>query len=136
MENIQLEFFKSNELEKNLKASIHKTGKIGFTMDAAKKLNLSKEKSISIARNQSNIEDKSLYIKVNDTKIDGAFNINKAGSYFYVNTKALFDNLKIDYVSNYISFDISQETIGGQTIFVFKWKEKVRDNDSDTNEDD
>lgn len=136
MDIIQLEFFDSDKLDRNLKASVHKTGKIGFTIDAAKKLKLNKDKSISIARNKSDKSDRNLYIVVNESKADGAFNVNKAGNYYYINTKTLFDNLKIDYVSNYISFDISEEEISGTKVFLLKWKEKVRDNDNDSNEDD
>ncbi len=125
--SIQLRFFNSNELDRNLKASIHKTGKLGFTVEAARKLDLENNKSFSIACNEADANDKNLYVVVNKEKITGSFNVSKAGDYYYVNTKVLFDNLKWDYANNIISFDITTEVIGEQSVFVFKYSEKKKD---------
>ena len=37
---------------------------------------------------------------------EGAFKINKAGEYFYVNTKNLFDTLGIDYKNTRVIYDL------------------------------
>jgi hypothetical protein len=123
---MKIKFFNAESLDKNLKATIHKSGKMGFTIESARKMNLSPEKSLSIGINEEDEEDKNLYIVVNPSRQKDAFTILKAGSYYYVNTKPLFDNLKFDYVRNNISFDLSEDKIEDMKIFVFKTKEKER----------
>lgn len=128
---IKLKFINSNELDRNLKASIHKTGKIGFTVEAANKLALADNKSVSIAMNEASKTDQNLYVIVNKEEITGSYKISKAGDYYYVNAKLLFDTLKWDYVDNTISFDISLEDIEGQSVFVFKRSEKKKKPDNE-----
>ncbi len=125
---MKLKFFNPNNLDKNLKATAHKTGKLGFTVDAAKKLQLSVEKTAGIGINEDDESDNSLYVIIYQGKQEGAFNISKAGKYFYINTKALFDNLKIDYIKDYVVYDISEEMIENQTVFKFKRREKAKKN--------
>lgn len=123
---MKLKFFNPNSLEKNLKATVHKTGKLGFTVDAAKKMQLSVEKSAGIGVNEDDQTDKNLYVVIYPNKQEGAFNISKAGQYYYINTKALFDSLKIDYVKGYVVYDISEELIDDQQIFKFKRREILK----------
>jgi hypothetical protein len=123
---MKLKFFNPEQLDKNLKATIQKTGKLGFTIEAAKKLQLSTDKSIGIAENEDDSNDKNLYVVIYPEKKQGAFNINKAGDYFYVNIKALLENLKIDYISNVITFDIIEEKLDGETIYKFKRRDKSK----------
>ena len=54
---MKITFFNPDELDKNLKVTIHKTGKMGFTMDAAKKLSLIDMKSANIGVNNEDPED-------------------------------------------------------------------------------
>lgn len=123
---MKLKFFNPNSLEKNLKATVHKTGKLGFTVDAAKKMQLSVEKSAGIGVNEDDQTDKNLYVVIYPNKQEGAFNISKAGQYYYINTKALFDSLKIDYIKGYVVYDISEELIDDQRIFKFKRREILK----------
>lgn len=117
---MKLKFIEPQSLEKNVKATVHKTGKLGFTVEAAKKLKLSNEKSMAIAINEDDPNDLNLYTIVYPTKEKGAFNVAKAGDYYYVNTKPLFDSLKVDYVNDYVAYEIMEDEIDGQNIYVFK----------------
>jgi hypothetical protein len=121
---MKLKFFHPDNLEKNIKATAHKTGKLGFTVDAAIKLGLGVEKSAGIAMNEEDPTDKSLYVIIYPTVKEGAFKINKAGDYFYINTKTLFDNLKVDYVKDYVVYDITEEMIDDQVIYKFNRRER------------
>jgi len=123
---MKIKFFNPESLDKNLKATVHKSGKMGFTIEAASKMDLNSEKSLSIGINEDDIEDKNLYVVINPTKQKDAFSILKAGSYYYVNTKPLFNNLKFDYLRKNISFEISEDEIENMKIFIFKTKEKDR----------
>lgn len=125
---MKIKFFNPNNLDKNLKATAHKTGKLGFTVDAAKKLQLSVERSAGIGINEDDETDKTLYVVIYVDKQEGAFNISKAGKYFYINTKALFESLKIDYQKDYVVYDITEEVIDNQKVFKFKRREKAKKN--------
>ena len=122
---MKIKFFNPNDLDRNIKATVHKTGKIGFTVDASKKLSLSVDCSLSIGMNEDDTEDSSLYVMLHNTIVTGAFKVSKAGGYYYTNTKVLFDNLKIDYVNAAIIYDITEENFEGQKVYKFKKRNKV-----------
>ncbi len=123
---MKLKFFNPKSLDKNIKATAHRSGKLGFTIDAANKLGLSIQKSAGIAINEDDEHDNSLYVIIYEDIREGAFKISKAGEYYYINTKALFDSLKIDYVKDWIVYDISIEKIDGETIYKFKRRERSK----------
>lgn len=125
MSILEIEFYKAKELIKNLKATVHKTGKLGFTSNAASCLNLSNAKSANIGFNKQDTSDKNLYLFIYENK-DGDFNVVKAGEYYYVSTKVLFDNLKIDYINDNVSFDITPMEQDGKTFYALKRKEYKR----------
>ncbi len=125
---MKIKFFNPEYLEKNLKATVHKSGKMGFTIESARKMQLSPEKSLLIGINEDDLEDKNLYVIVNQSRQNDAFPVLKAGEYYYVNTKPIFDNLKFEYVEKNISFELSEENINNVKVFVFKTKEKERVN--------
>lgn len=117
---MKLKFIDSAALDKNLKATVHNTGKIGFTKDAAGKLGLGEAKSARIAVNDEDPGDTSLYVIIEDRVVDGAFKVNKAGQYFYISTKALFDGLGMDYVKNNYVYDIVKTNIDELEVWKFK----------------
>src|SRR5665213_2702772 len=106
---MKLRFYKVDELDKNLKATVHKTGKLGFTQAAAKKLDLAHLVAVDIGRDEDDPADGNLYVVANGE--GGEFKVIKAGQYYYLPTKILFDNLKIDYVTENVVFDISTKII-------------------------
>lgn len=121
---MKIKFFTLDELDKNLKATIHKTGKMGFTSDAAKKLDLVNMKSANIGVNEDDPSDQNLYLAVYPGVMSGAFRVVKSGAYYYINTKVLFDNLKIDYLSENVTYDMSTTNLEGQTIYLLKRRKK------------
>jgi hypothetical protein len=94
---MKLKFINPDELDNNVKATIHKTGKLGFTAKAAKRFNLKQGMSVSIGINEDNKNDKNLYIVFNKEPKSDSFRISKAGGYFYAQTKGLFQHLCVDY---------------------------------------
>ncbi|MDP4263295.1 MAG: hypothetical protein Q8941_12275 [Bacteroidota bacterium] len=123
---MKLKFFDPEKLDRNLKATAHRSGKLGFTVEAARKLSLSVDKSAGIAINEEDQHDRSLYVIIYPNKQDGAFKISKAGLYYYINTKALFDTLRIDYKNDWVVYDISKEVIDNQDVFKFVRREKTK----------
>lgn len=120
---MKITFYNPDELDKNLKVTIHKTGKMGFTMDAAKKLSLIEMKSANIGVNNEDPEDDCLYLAIYKDINKGGFRISKAGSYYYINTKILFDNLKLDYSKGNVSYDMAEEKIDDEIMYKLKKRE-------------
>jgi len=125
---MKIKFFNPASLDRNLKATVHKSGKLGFTIEAANKLELSVDKSAAIGVNEDDANDPNLYVVIYSQKQDGAFKISKAGGYYYINTKALFDTLQIDYAADQPVYDIVSETIENQQFFKFKRRDKQEKN--------
>jgi hypothetical protein len=117
---MKLKFIDLSTLDRNLKATIHSSGKIGFTKNAADKLNLGESKSARIAVNDEDSKDTNLYVVISDDGVEGAFKIAKAGEYFYINTKALFDSMEMDYTKYNYVYDIVKMNIEGQGVWKFK----------------
>ncbi|GAB1405148.1 hypothetical protein MASR1M74_23270 [Lentimicrobium sp.] len=126
---MKLKFIKSEDIDKNVKCAIHKTGKLGFSSNAIEKLSLNTDKTVSIAINEEDEEDENLYIVINESTQEGAFKVSKAGEYFYLNTKAFFDSFGIDYRNEKIIYDIVDFEYEGQKLYklikrVIKKKER------------
>ena len=123
---MKLKFLNPNNIERNIKATVHRSGKMGFTLEAARKMGLTTEKSLSIAINDDDKEDRSLYVVVNESRDMDAYPILKAGQYLYANLTPLFDSLGVDYKKYAIFYDISEERFENALIFRFKRREKQR----------
>ena len=76
-----LTILNAKDYTKKLKATIHSTGKLGFTDETAKALGLSKESYIKIAQDDASSK---LFLSVSDIQSDEAFKVCAAGQYFYL----------------------------------------------------
>ncbi|PVD52054.1 hypothetical protein DC498_11740 [Terrimonas sp.] len=123
---MKIKFFNPDSLDKNLKATAHKSGKLGFTVDAARRLRLETNKSAAIGTNEDDASDDSLYIIIYNEVRSDAFRIAKAGQYYYINLKALFDALKINYKQESVVYDISEVTFGDDTVFKFSRRKNTK----------
>ena len=102
---MNLKILDASSFDSNVKCTIHKNGKLGFSSAASNILGLKGDKSILFAT-EENEKDGNLYMIIQEEITDNAFKVNKAGGYFYLNTKAMFDSLGYDYKSKTIIFDI------------------------------
>lgn len=130
---MKIKFFKSHELEKPFRLSVHKSGKLGFTTEAAEALGLTRDKSISIGANEDDPSDKRLYMVLNDTHVEGAFKVQKAGDYFSLPIKLLLDALEIPYAEGTLAFNMDKKEVDGGTYYRLtriEAKKKVRRNDA------
>ena len=128
---MKLRFINAEALDKTLKASIHSNGRLGFSSEAAIKMGLSTEQSIGFSIDDDNPNERILYAEVYPNQQEGAFRVYKAGNYFYLSTKDLFDTLKYDYADGYFVFVISKEVIEGKTFYKFKHRvnNKIKKNE-------
>lgn len=113
---MKLKYIKAEETGVNAKATVHTTGKLGFSKDAIDFLGIKEGSAIEFAVNEDDISDLNLYAKVHEREQEGAFKVNKAGAYYYVNTKKMFDALEIDYKKNRIIYDLIKIEYEGERI--------------------
>lgn len=89
-----------------LKATIHTSGKLGFSDNTAKTLGFDKSPDCFIQFAQDDDNPSILYL-INRTNDDGdSFKVCKSGLYYFVNAKLMFDALGIDYANKTIIFDM------------------------------
>jgi hypothetical protein len=116
---MKLKFLDAKEFEANLKCTVQSNGKLNFSAAAINILGLNNKKSVKFAMDEDAKGTEELYIQIQDNITDDAFKVNKAGNYYYLNAKALFDNLGLDYKSHSVIFDIAktEEVIGGLPLY-------------------
>lgn len=103
---MKLNYFNAKDFSVKLKATIHKSGKLGFTRQTAEALGFEGKEESYIKFAYDEEDNKALYM-VNGTANDGSsFRINKAGNYYYANTSVLFDKLGINYKGKTCIFDM------------------------------
>ena len=124
-----IKFFKSSELETNVKATIHSNGRLGFNSNAQKKLKLDSYKFVMIGCEEDRESDEVLYlIPTNDIESDG-FSLSVAGGYYYANARPLFEKLGTDYETRKVIYNISELLVDGQIVFKLKKRELERKSD-------
>lgn len=114
---MKIKFISPKLAEGNIKCTVHVTGKLGFSKQAIKQLNINSSSYVKIGINEDDKNDANLYMIIQKEKDNDTFKINKAGDYYYVNTRYLFDDLKIDYIRNKIIYDIQEIEISGMKIY-------------------
>jgi hypothetical protein len=123
---MELEFFNASEFEPRLKCTIQKTGKLGFNENAIRKLQINERKCVKFGKVKDNQDINTLYMIVLDSLDKEGFKVNKAGTYYYLNTKALFDKLGFDYAGKTIMFDIVELEDDGNVIYKLVKREVPR----------
>ena len=107
----------AKKFQTKLKATVHKSGKLGFTDAAAKELGFASkaEPYVKFAIDDDN--PSILYlINVKDGDED-SFRVNKAGNYYYVNTRLMFDSLQVDYTNETVIYDMIKVEEGGGDVY-------------------
>lgn len=99
-----LQIFSARKYSTRLKATIQGTGKLGFTAETSKSLQLSPDSCIKIASDGS--DEGTLYLIVCNGPDDDGFRVNYISKYYSLPTTVLFKELGIDYVNNTVMFDL------------------------------
>lgn len=126
--------FNAKDYTTKLKATIQRTGKLGFTSDTIEKLGLGLGCSIYLAKDDEN--KKVMYMGVLREVRDDAFPLLSSGKYPYLNTTGLFKELKFDFVNKVYMFDLSryQEGDAAMESECYKMELRVKDRTKDDNE--
>lgn len=94
---------KASKYQIKLKATIQKTGKLGFSDVTAKELGLSNEGGVFLGED----ENGTLYMKYVEQWEEDSFKVLKSKDYFSLNTTQFFEEKKFDFKKNTIIFDLS-----------------------------
>lgn len=114
----------------NAKASIQNNGRLGFSADAARILNLESEKRLLV----SDIGDGNLAVIIGEKDDERGFRIQKGGDYFYTKMKSFFDSQEVEYTQKRVIYDISETKERFNDTPVFRLTKRVIDK-KDTDED-
>lgn len=116
----------AKEFNAKLKCTIHSSGKLGFTEAAANHMRITNQSYIQFA--QDNDEKDILYLIHHKSENADSFKAIKAGTYFYLNTKAMFDSLGLDYKKHTIIFDMTDLKEDSVEIYKLIKRQKPRKN--------
>ncbi len=111
-----------------IKCTIQKSGKLGFTRAAIKELGINDNSYVKFGTNAEDKSDEDLYLLVKQEQDRESFKVNRAGDYYYVNTKQMFNDLGIDYVKEKVIYDIGKVIDNGNTYYRLKRRIKDRKN--------
>ncbi|MCU7492379.1 MAG: hypothetical protein HF312_13370 [Ignavibacteria bacterium] len=100
-----------------IKLTVHRDGNMGFSSGAVKKLNIDEKSYVKIGTNGSDTRDSNLYLMHTNDFDENALKVNKAGDYYYLNTKSFFNELNIDYTKKKLVYDIVEMDYDGNTIY-------------------
>lgn len=99
-----ISIIKTSEYNVKLKATIHSSGRLGFTADTADKLNLSGEVYVKFANDDEN--ENELFMVLVPNEDEDSFKVVKSGKYYYLPTTAMFQSFGFDFKKYNIMFDL------------------------------
>ena len=113
---MKLTILKANELSQPLKATVQKTGKLGFTAFTAAQLKLDVDTYVNFYHDEDDAMSPVMVFGMQASA--ESFRVHKSGQYFFLSTTALFDRLGYDYKSDNIICDLKRipeadEIVGG-----------------------
>ncbi len=120
-----IRIIKTRDFNVKLKATIHSSGRLGFTSDTAVALSLSSASFAKFANDDE--DDKALYLIISSSEDEDSFKVTKSGAYYYLPTSLMFDAFGYDYKRYNIMFDLVRiseldELLGGN---VYKLNKRV-----------
>ena len=104
-----IQILSAKQFARKLKVTIQSSGRLGFTDETAKALDLPSGKYAKFAQDN---EKEILFLIINNEMDEDAFPIKESSGYYYVPAKMLFDMLGFDYENKTIMFDlVRQQTL-------------------------
>jgi hypothetical protein len=115
-----------------IKATVHRTGRLGFSSGATKFMSLRENARYKVGFNKDDSWDSSLYIVPTSDSDEEGFKLFKAGAYFYLKLKSVFDKNEIDYKKKAMIYDIEKEKYN--ELIYFKLKKRVKKERNEKNQ--
>ena len=119
----------ATRLSRVAKASVHRTGRLGFSQGAAKMIDLGPNKTVLIFE----ADERNLFLVVVDGRDERGFFLRGIGDYWYIATKVYYDQAGIDYVANVVDYEITElpDKFEGRPVFFLRYREHARGTGSD-----
>lgn len=95
---------KTSDFNVKLKATIHSSGRLGFTADTADRLKLSEQTYIKFAKDDEN--ENELFMIIVPDEDDDTFKVVRSGKYYYLPTTAMFQSFGYDFKKFNFMFDM------------------------------
>lgn len=121
---MKFKILSAKEFNLKLKCALHASGKLGFTEETARRLKFGNNSAVKFAIDED--DESILYLFNIQGEDEDSFKVNKAGAYFYVNAKAMFDMLGYDYTNKSIMFDMIEIKEEQNEIYKLIKREKER----------
>lgn len=102
--NEMISFIKTSDFNVKLKATIHSSGRLGFTAGTAISLRLSDKTYIKFAKDDE--DENELFLVIFDQPDEDTFKVIKSGKYYYLPTTAMFQSFGYDFKKFNIMFDL------------------------------
>jgi hypothetical protein len=99
-----ISIIKTSDFNVKLKATIHSSGRLGFTADTADKLNLSESTYIKFAKDDE--AETELFLVIVPDEDEDTFRVVRSGKYFYLPTTAMFQSFGYDFKKYNFIFDM------------------------------
>lgn len=99
-----ISIIKTRDYNTRLKATIHSSGRLGFTADTASALSLSNSRFVKFAKDDE--DDQALYILITNQEDEDTFRVIKSGAYYYLATALMFESFGYDFRRYNIMFDM------------------------------
>ncbi len=129
---IEMDFFEPEDKLGPIKATVHRSGKLGFSLGAAKLIDFETNKLFKIGRKKdlNDAASEILYLIPVEIEDDLTFKVLRAGSYYSMKIKRLLSQMNIDYrnESETVSFDIDEVKENGKRYFKLIRKKKRSNN--------
>ncbi|MFZ2324902.1 MAG: hypothetical protein WAV89_14560 [Ignavibacteriaceae bacterium] len=109
-----------------IKATIHQSGKLGFSQAAIDKLELTQNLYLMIGTSKENKKDNSIYLAVSKESNEMAIKVNKAGNYYYLSTKDFFNEIGVDFKNKSVIYDIVDISTEHEKLYKLIPREKDR----------
>lgn len=102
-----IQFFSIQQLNKTLKVTIQKTGRLGFTSQTALEMKIDTNTYFRFGKDETMSDVDLIMVKL-PTSSNDAFRAVKSGDYYYLPTSLLFEMLQYDYKKDPIIFDVKR----------------------------
>lgn len=99
-----ISIIKTRDFNVKLKATIHSSGRLGFTSETAAALSLSFSPFVKFAKDDE--DELSLYLLITTQEDEDTFRVSKSGSYYYLPTSLMFESFGYDFKKYNIIFDM------------------------------
>lgn len=103
---MKIDFWKPTSNVGIIKATVHQSGKLGFSQAAIDKLNLGRDTRIKIGKNAEDRNDECIYLAIVNMEDENTIRANKAGQYYYLNARDFFNEIGLDYKKKKVIYDI------------------------------